>query len=110
MKTTMTMAALSFAFIASAFTSAQAATESGSSVVTQENLSTAAAQQRAERATAMARSRDIKICIAVTDADGHLLAFTRVQGAYAGCVEASMAKATSAARFAFNTGPFRGME
>ncbi|MDH2184770.1 heme-binding protein [Pseudomonas sp. GD03651] len=103
MKTTMTMAALSFAFIASAFTSAQAATESGGSVVTQENLSTAAAQQLAERATAMARSRDMKICIAVTDADGHLLAFTRMQGAYAGCVEASMAKATSAARFAINT-------
>lgn len=103
MKTKISMAALSFAFIASAFTQAQAATATNASVVSQENLSTAAALQLAERATEMARSRNMNICIAVTDADGHLLAFTRMQGAYAGCVEASIAKAKSAARFAINT-------
>jgi len=103
MKTTISTAALSFAFIASALTHVQAATTPNTSVVTQENLSTAAAQQLAERATEMARSRSMNICIAVTDADGHLLAFTRMQGAYAGCVEASIAKAKSAARFAINT-------
>jgi len=103
MKTTISTAALSFAFIASALTHVQAATAPNTSVVTQENLSTAAAQQLAERATEMARSRSMNICIAVTDADGHLLAFTRMQGAYAGCVEASIAKAKSAARFAINT-------
>ncbi|MFP3373696.1 heme-binding protein, partial [Pseudomonas sp. SIMBA_068] len=69
----------------------------------QQNLSTAAALQLAQKATDIARSRDMKICIAVTDADGHLLAFTRMQGAYAGCVEASIAKAKSAARFAIDT-------
>ncbi|MCS4061380.1 heme-binding protein [Pseudomonas putida] len=103
MKTKNSMAALSFAFIASAFTHVQAANAPSTSVVTQENLSTAAAQQLAERATEMARSRSMNICIAVADADGHLLAFTRMQGAYAGCVEASIAKAKSAARFAINT-------
>jgi len=103
MKTTISTAALSLAFIASTLTHVQAATAPNTSVVTQENLSTAAAQQLAERATEMARSRSMNICIAVTDADGHLLAFTRMQGAYAGCVEASIAKAKSAARFAINT-------
>ncbi|WP_205299881.1 heme-binding protein [Pantoea sp. Tr-811] len=100
MKTTMTIAALSLAFAMA--TSAQAASPAAT-VVAQENLSTAAAQQLALHATELAASRAMKICIAVTDADGHLLAFTRMQGAYAGCVEASIAKATSAARFAINT-------
>ncbi|QXI31478.1 heme-binding protein [Pseudomonas vanderleydeniana] len=97
------MAALSFALIAAASSSAQAAAGTTASVVSQENLSTTAALQLAGRATEIASSRDMKICIAVTDADGHLLAFTRMQGAYAGCVEASIAKAQSAARFAINT-------
>lgn len=74
-----------------------------SPVVAQENVSTASALQLAEHATQLAAARNMKICIAVADADGHLLAFTRMQGAYAGCVEASIAKAQSAARFAINT-------
>lgn len=84
---------------------AQAATTSApvGLVAAQENVSTAAALQLADRATQLAASRNMKICIAVTDADGHLLAFTRMQGAYAGCADASIAKATSAARFAINT-------
>jgi len=76
---------------------------SSASVVAQYNVSTAAALHLAEVATDLAASRGMKICIAVDDADGHLLAFTRMQGAYSGCVDASMAKATSAARFAINT-------
>ncbi|WJD72255.1 heme-binding protein [Pseudomonas asiatica] len=103
MKTTMTMAALSLAFIAAAIAPAHAAETASATVVSQQNLSTAAALQLAQKATDIAASRDMKICIAVTDADGHLLAFTRMQGAYAGCVEASIAKAKSAARFAINT-------
>lgn len=67
------------------------------------NVTTAAALELADYATKVAASRSMKICIAVTDADGHLLAFTRMQGAYAGCVDASIAKAKSAARFAVNT-------
>jgi uncharacterized protein GlcG (DUF336 family) len=79
---------------------AQAAT---SSTAPQENVTTATALELADYATKLAASRNMNICIAVTDADGHLLAFTRMQGAYAGCVDASIAKATSAARFAINT-------
>lgn len=72
-------------------------------VVAQYNASTAAALHLADVATRLAASRGMKICIAVADADGHLLAFTRMQGAYSGCVDASIAKAKSAARFAINT-------
>lgn len=103
MKTTMTMAALSLALITAASSPTYAAQSTPASVVAQQNLSTDAALQLAQKATDIARSRDMKICIAVTDADGHLLAFTRMQGAYAGCVEASIAKAKSAARFAIDT-------
>jgi uncharacterized protein GlcG (DUF336 family) len=80
-----------------------ASVASAASVVAQYNVSTAAALHLAEVATDLAATRGMKICIAVDDADGHLLAFTRMQGAYSGCVDASMAKATSAARFAINT-------
>lgn len=78
-------------------------TEARKKVVNQPNISTAAALQLADQATRLAASRNMKICIAVADADGHLLTLTRMQGAYAGCVDASIAKATSAARFAINT-------
>ncbi|EIK96159.1 hypothetical protein PMM47T1_12743 [Pseudomonas sp. M47T1] len=96
------MPLLAFAALFPVLTQANAAADTAS-VVSQPNVSTAAALQLAERATQMAARQDMHICIAVTDADGHLLAFTRMQGAYAGCVEASIAKATSAARFAINT-------
>lgn len=99
MKTFVPCAALSLALLLP--TVAHAATVE--SVISQPNVSTAAALQLAEKATQLAVERHMKICIAVTDADGHLLAFTRMQGAYAGCVDASIAKATSAARFAINT-------
>lgn len=97
MKTTMTMAALSLALLAAASSSAQAAAGTTASVVTQENLSTMAALQLAGRATEIANSRDMKICIAVTDANGYLLAFKRMDGAAPGCIEAAMKKANSAA-------------
>ncbi|WAH61011.1 heme-binding protein [Pseudomonas silvicola] len=99
MKITLPFAALTFAALLPALASAQTT----ATVVNQPNVTTAAALQLADRATHMAAAQHMNICIAVTDADGHLLAFTRMQGAYAGCVEASIAKATSAARFAINT-------
>lgn len=99
MKITLPFAALSFAALLPALANAQSA----ATVANQPNVTTAAALQLADRTTHMAAERQMNICIAVTDADGHLLAFTRMQGAYAGCVEASIAKATSAARFAINT-------
>ncbi|MBD1551103.1 GlcG/HbpS family heme-binding protein [Pseudomonas typographi] len=99
----MPLAALMFTALAPTLAFAQAPAAAVAPVVAQANVSTAAALQLAERATQLAAARNMKICIAVTDADGHLLAFTRMQGAYAGCVEASIAKATSAARFAINT-------
>jgi len=82
---------------------ANAQTSGAATTAAQMNVTTAAAQQLAEYATQVAESRHMKICVSVDDADGHLLAFTRMQGAYAGCVDASQAKATSAARFAVDT-------
>lgn len=102
-KTNVLLSASMFAALIPAFAQAQTPAPTSASVVAQENVSTAAALQLAAQATQLAASRNMNICIAVTDADGHLLAFTRMQGAYAGCVDASIAKATSAARFAINT-------
>lgn len=99
MKTTMPFAAFTLSLLVPVLAQAQPVEQ----VVAQPNVSTAAALQLAERATQLAAERHMKICIAITDTDGHLLAFTRMQGAYAGCVDASIAKATSAARFAINT-------
>ncbi|WP_213880190.1 heme-binding protein [Pseudomonas sp. dw_358] len=97
------MKTISLLFASLTLCSTAFAATAPASVVPQNNVSTAAALQLAQTATQMATQRNQKICIAVTDADGHLLAFTRMQGAYAGCVDASIAKATSAARFAINT-------
>lgn len=94
-----------FAFFAlSAMFAVPAATQTpAAKTAPQLNVTTAAALELADYATKLAASRNMKICIAVADTDGHLLAFTRMQGAYAGCVDASIAKAKSAARFAVNT-------
>jgi uncharacterized protein GlcG (DUF336 family) len=102
-KMNVLLGAALFAAFAPIVVQAQTPSTASASVVAQENVSTAAALELASQATQLAASRNMNICIAVTDADGYLLAFTRMQGAYAGCVEASIAKATSAARFAINT-------
>lgn len=73
------------------------------STAPQLNITTDAAMDMAHYAVGLAESRHLKLCIAVEDTDGNLVAFIRMQGAYAGCVEASIAKAKSAARFARNT-------
>ncbi|WP_242011585.1 GlcG/HbpS family heme-binding protein [Acetobacter fallax] len=74
-----------------------------SSTAPQLNITTEAALNMAHYAVGLAENRHLKLCIAIEDTDGNLVAFTRMQGAYAGCVEASIAKAKSAARFARNT-------
>lgn len=99
MKTLLACALLALGTTAAA----PAIAEGTGSTAPQLNITTKAALELADYATKLATSRNMKICIAVTDADGHLLAFTRMQGAYAGCVEASIAKAKSAARFSVNT-------
>ncbi|MFW7268305.1 GlcG/HbpS family heme-binding protein [Gluconacetobacter sp. Hr-1-5] len=74
-----------------------------SSTAPQLNITTEAALNMAHYAVGLAESRHLKLCIAVEDTDGNLVAFIRMQGAYSGCVDASIAKAKSAARFARNT-------
>ncbi len=55
---------------------------------------------------AMAKARDMKVpqCIAVVDNGGHLLAFARMDGAYALSVDTALMKAMTAASYGVPTG------
>lgn len=83
--------------------------QAGPAVVAQPNVSTERARELVAWAVARATAQNMPICVAVADADGHLLAFERMQGAYAGCVDASIAKARSSALFNISTKDFYDM-
>jgi uncharacterized protein GlcG (DUF336 family) len=55
---------------------------------------------------AMAKARDMKVpqCVAIVDAGGHLLAFARMDGAYALSVDTALMKAMTAASYGIPTG------
>jgi glc operon protein GlcG len=55
---------------------------------------------------AMAKARDMKVpqCIAIVDAGGHLLAFARMDGAFALSVDTALMKAMTAASYGIPTG------
>ena len=55
---------------------------------------------------AMAKARDMKVpeCIAVVDAGGHLLAFARMDGAFALSIDTALVKAMTAASYGIPTG------
>src|SRR6188508_358396 len=55
---------------------------------------------------AMAKARDMKVpeCIAVVDAGGHLLAFARMDGAFALSIDTALRKAQTAASYGIPTG------
>ena len=55
---------------------------------------------------AMAKARDMKVpeCIAVVDAGGHLLAFARMDGAFALSIDTALVKAMTAASYGMPTG------
>ena len=55
---------------------------------------------------AMAKARDMKVpeCIAVVDAGGHLLAFVRMDGAFALSIDTALVKAMTAASYGIPTG------
>src|SRR6201991_3741925 len=57
-------------------------------------------------AAAIARAREIKVpqCISVVDAGGHLLAFARMDGAFAMSMQTSLMKAKTAASYGEPTG------
>jgi glc operon protein GlcG len=60
-------------------------------------LSAAGAAAALAAAEAAARGRGLRLCISVVDAAGNLLAFTRMDGAPLGSIEASQRKAQTAA-------------
>ncbi len=90
------------AFFALAAGFSQAA-ESASALVTQTNLSATGAAQVLELAVKGAVAHNEHPCIAVDDASGFLVAFTRMDGSAPGCAEAAIAKAHSAAINGVNT-------
>ena len=55
---------------------------------------------------AMAKAREMKVpeCIAVVDAGGHLLAFARMDGAFALSIDTALVKAMTAASYGIPTG------
>jgi uncharacterized protein GlcG (DUF336 family) len=55
---------------------------------------------------AMAKAREMKVpeCIAVVDAGGHLLAFARMDGAFALSIDTALVKAMTAASYGVPTG------
>ena len=55
---------------------------------------------------AMAKARDMQVpeCIAVVDAGGHLLAFARMDGAFALSIDTALVKAMTAASYGIPTG------
>jgi uncharacterized protein GlcG (DUF336 family) len=55
---------------------------------------------------AMAKAHDMKVpeCIAVVDAGGHLLAFARMDGAFALSIDTALVKAMTAASYGVPTG------
>src|SRR4029079_11671334 len=55
---------------------------------------------------AMAKARDMKVpeCIAVVDAGRHLLAFARMDGAFALSIDTALVKAMTAASYGIPTG------
>jgi uncharacterized protein GlcG (DUF336 family) len=55
---------------------------------------------------AMAKARDMQVpeCIAVVDAGGHLLAFARMDGAFALSIDTALVKAMTAAFYGIPTG------
>lgn len=88
---------------ASSIICASSAYAESASTAPQLNITTEAALNMANYAIGLAEKRHLKVCVAIEDTDGNLVAFIRMQDAYAGCVDASIAKATSAARFGRNT-------
>lgn len=60
----------------------------------------------ATRACRLASERDLLVTIALTDIAGHLLALTRMDGAFPGSVEAAIAKARCAALYRRPTSAF----
>ncbi len=67
-------------------------------------LSYEGAQQVLEAAVAKARDIGVPQCISVVDAGGHLLAFARMDGAFAMSMPTSLMKAKTAASYGEPTG------
>jgi uncharacterized protein GlcG (DUF336 family) len=60
---------------------------------------------------AMAKAREMNVpqCIAIVDAGGHLLAFARMDGAFALSVDTALRKAQTAASYGIPTGDIAGI-
>lgn len=74
-----------------------------SSVIFRPSITNSAAFDLINRATETAKQKKLTLCFAVTDRTGNLVAFSRMDDAFPGCIDAAIFKAKSASRFARNT-------
>lgn len=70
------------------------------------SISDEGARALTQRAVMLAKARNLRMCIAVADAYGQLVAFEKMDGAITGCVDSSIAKARSSAQFGVPTSAF----
>ena len=70
------------------------------------SISASGARSLLARAAQLATQRNLRMCIALTDATGQLIAFEKMDGSIPGCVESSIAKARSSAQFRVPTAAF----
>ncbi len=74
-----------------------------------EAISTVRAETIIELACERAQAIGMAACVAVVDAGGHLKAFRRMDGAFAGAVDVSQRKARTSALFPLPSGEFGAM-
>jgi len=70
------------------------------------SISAEGARSLTRKAVDLAKMRNLRMCIAVTDAYGQLVTFEKMDGAITGCVDSSIAKARSSAQFGVATSSF----
>ena len=75
-----------------------------SDTITTKVLSYDGARKILDAAIAKAKSMNVPQCITVVDAGGHLLAFARMDGAFAQSIDTSLMKAMTAASYGVATG------
>lgn len=63
-------------------------------------------QKMIKRAEDRANQLDVKVCIAITDAGGHLCAFKRMDNAFIGSIDVAIKKAKTSSLFPLPSGDF----
>jgi len=71
-----------------------------------DRITQAIASRLVDKAEEKAVELDVRVCIAITDQGGHLLAFKRMDDAFTGSVEVAIGKARTSSLFPLPSGDF----